>query len=440
MSIEIFILMMFVAMLVGLATGHPLAFVLGGIAVIFGLFGVGPGSLNIFINGTLGAMNDYSLIAIPMFVLMANLMSASKIVDRLFESLRLLIGGINGGLAIAVIIVSTVFAATTGVVGASVVTMGLVSIPVLLKYGYDSKLATGVVAAGGTLGILIPPSIMLVVMGVQSSVSVGDLFKASLLPGLMLAFAYCIYVLVVCYKNPKLGPPVTKEEMESVLLRKRIKEVCIYMIPPVLIVLAVLGSIFAGIATPTEASAVGAFAALLLTVFYKKFSIEMLSNAVYDTAKTTAMVLIILVGATAFSSLFLSLNGASIIQTYVESFVGGKWGVLILALVITFILGMFIDWIGIIMIVFPIFMPILETYDFNMLWVLVLVCVMLQTSFLTPPFGYSLFYVKGIVPDGINLLTIYKGIVPFVLIIVVVLAILMIFPNLALWVPNLLNG
>lgn len=438
MSVGFFICLLFLGLIIGLATGHPIAFVLGGISIILGLIGVGPDIMNIFINGIIGTMNNYTLVAIPLFVLMANFLSSSAIAENLFDSIQHLVGRVRGGLAIAVITVSTIFAATTGVVGASVVTMGVLAIPVLLKYGYSKELSTGVVAAGGTLGILIPPSIMLIVMGTQTNVSVGDLFKASIIPGLLLAFAYCVYVFIVCFRNPDNGPAISKEEYSSVPMKKVVRDILLNLIPPVILVAAVLGTIFTGIVTPTEASGAGAFTALLLTFFYKKFSFKMLTEAVYDTAKTTAMVLIILIGATAFASVFLAVDGSSVVENAIQSVGLGKWGIFIVMLLITFVLGMFIDWIGIVMIVFPIFMPILEGYDFNILWVVIVVSVLLQTAFLTPPFGYSLFYIKGIVPSSITLGTIYKGIVPFVIIIVLITALVMVFPNIILWLPSVL--
>ncbi|MFV8829250.1 TRAP transporter large permease [Alkalihalobacterium sp. APHAB7] len=439
MSPELFILLIFIALLIGLATGHPLAFVLGGVGFLFGYIGWGPQVINIFVSRTFGVMNNYTLVAIPLFTLMANLLARSQIADGLFESLRYLLGRLRGGIALAIIVVSTVFAATTGVVGASVVTMGLLGIPVLLKYGYNKELSTGVVAAGGTLGILIPPSIMLVIMGAQSQVSVGDLFKATLIPGLLLAASYCVYVLFICWKNPDYGPALSAEEAAAMPIRKRITGALVNLIPPMILVMAVLGSIFSGVATPTEASGVGAFVALLMTFAYRKFSMKMLSESVYDTAKTTAMVMIILVGATAFSSMFMTLGGDQAIQNFVQSLGLNKWGVFIIMMAVTFLLGMFIDWIGIVMIVFPIFLPLIQLYDFEMLWVVTCIALMLQTSFLTPPFGYSLFYVKGIVPDGISLGTIYRGVIPFVIIIVVVIVLVAIFPELVLWLPSILK-
>ncbi|AOV07482.1 TRAP transporter large permease [Sporosarcina ureilytica] len=433
---EIMVVMLFISLVIGLATGHPIAFVLGGLATIFGLLGWGPQAIKIFTNNINSVMGNFTLVAIAMFTLMANLLASSRIAEGLFESLRYLLGRLQGGLAFAVIVVSTILAATTGVVGASIVTMGVLGLPVLLKYGYDERLSTGVIAAGGTLGILIPPSIMLVVMGAQAQVSVGDLFKAALVPGLILAFSYCVYVLVLCWKNPEMGPAMTEEELAAMPLKKRITGSLVNLIPPLILIVAVLGTIYTGVATPTEAAGVGAFVALLMTIAYRKFSFKMLSDSVYETAKTTAMVLIIMVGATAFASIFMALNGDKLFQNIVNSFGFGKWGVYIVMMIFIFVLGMFLDWVAIVMITFPIFLPLLESYDFNMVWIVIVISVMLQSSFLTPPFGHALFYIKGVVGDSISLGVIYRGIVPFVAIILLVLVIITVFPGLVLWFPS----
>ncbi|WP_339237045.1 TRAP transporter large permease subunit [Oceanobacillus sp. FSL W7-1281] len=437
---EILAILLFVGLILGLMTGHPIAFVLGGLALIFGLIGWGPQSVSIFVNGIYDIMNNYTLVAIPLFTFMANLLAGSKIAEGLFESLRYLLGGLRGGVALAIVVVSTVFAATTGVVGASVLTMGVLGIPVLLKYGYNKSLSAGVVAAGGTLGILIPPSIMLIVMGAQAQVSVGDLFKSTIVPGLLLAFFYAVYVLFICWKNPDYGPALTVEEAAAMPIRKRITGSLVNLVPPLILILAVLGTIYTGIATPTEASGVGAFVAFLMTIFYRKFSLKMLTEAMYDTAKTTAMVLIIMIGATAFASMFLSLNGAGVIQGFVDTLGLNHWGIFIFMMVLVFILGMFLDWVGIIMIIFPIFMPLIQMYDFNMIWVVTCIAVLLQTSFLTPPFGHALFYTQGVVKGQITTAEIYRGVVPFILIIIFVLILTLIFPQLVLWLPSIFSN
>lgn len=428
---------MFIGLIIGLATGHPLAFVLGGLGVIAGVFGWGPQVFDIFSNSIFGTMSNYTLVAIPLFTLMANFLSSSRVADGLFEYMRYLLGPLRGGVALTVIVVSTIFAATTGIVGASIVTMGVLGMPVLLKYGYDKRLASGVVAAGGTLGILIPPSIMLIVLGAQAQVSVGKLFLSSIVPGLMLAGAYCVYVLIACWKNPDWGPAVSKEEMKDMPMRKVIIGSLVNLVPPMILIFAVLGTIFTGVATPTESAGVGAFLSLMMAIAYKRFTWKMLADAVYDTAKITAMALVIIVGATAFTSIFLALDGDTLIQNFVMDLGLSKWGVFIAMMLISFILGMFIDWIGIVMIIMPIFLPLLELYDFDLIWVVTVFAVLLQTSFLTPPFGFALFYLKGIVPPEVKMTDIYKGIVPFVIIMLIVTTLITVFPDIVMWLPNM---
>jgi tripartite ATP-independent transporter DctM subunit len=432
----VMVVLLFIALALGLASGHPVAFVLGGLAVIFGMIGWGPESLTIFTNNINSVMGNFTLVAIAMFTFMANLLSGSRIAEGLFESIRYLLGRIPGGVAFAIIVVSTILAATTGIVGASIVTMGVLGLPVLLRYGYDKKLSTGVIAAGGTLGILIPPSIMLVVMGAQAQVSVGDLFKASLIPGLLLAFLYAVYVLFITWRNPELGPPMTKEELAAVPMSERIKGSLVNLIPPVLLIAAVLGTIYTGIATPTEASGVGAFVALLMTIGYRKFNFKMLSEAVYETAKTTAMVLVIMIGATAFASIFMALRGDKYFQELFNAIGLGQWGVFTIMMIFIFIMGMFLDWVAIVMIAFPIFFPLLQQYDLNMVWIVITISVMLQSSFLTPPFGHALFYMKAVAGERVSMIEIYKGVIPFIVIILVVVTIISVFPEIVLWLPR----
>ena len=349
------ILGLFGLMVVGLVLGQELAFVLGGAGVIVGWLAWGTPGVTIAMTKIYDQMQSYSMVAIPMFVLMANFLTHSKVADGLFESIRYLLGPLKGGLGLAVILVSTVFAATTGIVGASVVTMGMLSLPVLLRSGYKPSLACGMVCAGGSLGILIPPSIMLVSMGSYAEVSVGKIFFAAMVPGLSLSLGYIIYLMVVCHIHPDWGPAMSPEELAEMPLKKRITGSLINLIPPLILIFGVLGSIFGGIATPTEAAGIGALFSLILAIFYKQFSWKMLYESLIDTAKTTAMVFIILFGAAAFTGVFMSLDGDQIIADWVLSMGIGKWGAFAIMMVIMFLLGMFIDWLGIVMIVFPIF-------------------------------------------------------------------------------------
>ena len=431
---------LFVIMIIGLVAGQELAFVLGGAGIIIGVIAWGGSGLNIAATKIYDQMQSYSMVAIPMFVLMANFLTHSKVADGLFLSIRYLLGPLKGGLGLAVIVVSTIFAATTGIVGASVVTMGMLSMPILLKCGYDHRLAAGMVCAGGSLGILIPPSIMLVTMGSYAEVSVGKLFFAALIPGLLLVACYAIYIIIICHIHPEYGPAMSEEELAEMPLKQRIVGSLVNLIPPLLLILGVLGSIFSGIATPTEAAGVGALVALILAICYKQFSWKMLYDSVIDTAKTSAMVFIILFGAAAFTGIFMSLDGDVIITNFVMSLGVGRLGALAIMLILVFIMGMFIDWTGIVMIVLPIFLPIMDNFGVDRLWLVGVTAVILQTCFMTPPFGFALFYIKGIVPPEVKISEIYKGVIPFILIILFVTVLCIAFPQLVTGLPNLVAG
>ena len=432
--------MLFALMVIGLISGQELAFVLGGAGAIVGAVALGDSGVTIAMTKIYDQMQSYSMIAIPMFVLMANFLTHSKVADGLFESIRYLLGPLKGGLGLAVILVSTVFAATTGIVGASVVTMGMLSLPVLLRSGYKPSLACGMVCAGGSLGILIPPSIMLVSMGSYAEVSVGKIFFAAIIPGLMLSLGYIIYIMVVSHIHPDYGPAMSAEELAEMPLNKRITGSLINLIPPLILIFGVLGSIFKGVATPTEASGIGALFALILAIFYRQFSLQMLYESVIDTMKTTAMVFIILFGAAAFTGVFMSLDGGQIISSWVLGMGVTRWGAFAIMMAIVFILGMFIDWLGIVMIVFPIFLPIMDQFGFDRLWLVAVTATMLQTCFMTPPFGFALFYVKGILPPEVKISDVYRGVIPFILIIVIVTVLCAVFPPLVTWLPGKLVG
>lgn len=433
----IMIASLFALMVIGLVLGQELAFVLGGAGVIIGFLAWGDSGLTIAMTKVYDQMQSYSMVAIPMFVLMANFLTHSKVADGLFLSIRYLLGPVKGGLGLAVILVSTVFAATTGIVGASVVTMGMLSIPVLLKCGYKPSLACGMVCAGGSLGILIPPSIMLVSMGSYAEVSVGKIFFAAIVPGLLLSLCYCVYVFVICQLHPEYGPAMSAEELAAMPLKERVTGSLVNLIPPLILIVGVLGSIFGGIATPTEAAGVGALFSLILAICYKQFSLQMLYDSIMDTAKTCAMVFMILFGAAAFTGIFMSLDGDQIIANAVMGMGIGKWGAFAIMMLIVFFMGMFIDWLGIVMIVFPIFLPIMDMYGFDRLWIVAVTAVMLQTCFMTPPFGFALFYVKGILPDSVKISEVYKGVIPFIAIVIAVVVLITVFPGIIYWLPNM---
>jgi len=438
MSAEFITIGMFVGILIGLFLGHPLAFVLGGLAVIFGYIGWGPSCFYMFLNQTWGIMDNYILVCIPLFIFMAQLLDQSGVAEKLFDTMRYLFGPLRGGIAVAVVIVSTLFGACTGIIGASVVTMGLLGMPVMLKYGYNKRLAAGCVCAGGTLGILIPPSIMLVVMADQAALSLGKLFAGAIIPGLILSFLYISYVLIRCWFRPQDGPPLSKEERKAVSGKQLAIMTMKSLAPPMILILGVLGSIFAGIATPTEAAGVGALLALVMNLAYGTFTWSAFRAATVNTAKTTSMVIIILVGAACFSSVFMGSGGGDVVRDVILGIGLGKWGTFIIMMIIMFILGMFIDWIGIIMITFPIFLPIAAELGFDKLWFVVAIAVMLQDSFLTPPFGYALFYLKGVSPPEVTMGDIIWGAFPFWRLMEVGLIICIIWPSTITWLASVL--
>jgi len=438
MSAEFITIGMFVGILIGLFMGHPLALVLGGLAAIFGYIGWGPSCFYLFLNQIWGTMDNYILVCIPLFIFMAQLLDQSGVAEDLFDTMRYLFGPIRGGIAIAVVVVSTLFGACTGIIGASVVTMGLLGMPVLLKYGYNKRLASGAICAGGTLGILIPPSIMLVVMADQAALSVGKLFAGAIIPGLILSTMYILYILIRCWIRPQDGPALSKEERAAMPAKKLFFRILKSMVPPTILVMGVLGSIFMGIATPTEAAGVGALLAFIMTVAYGKFTWSGLKTAVTNTAKTTSMVIVILAFASCFSAVFMGSGGGEVVKSFIYGIGLGKWGTFIVMMVILFILGMFLDWIGIIMICFPLFLPIAAELGFDKVWFVVTIAVMLQDSFLTPPFGYALFYLRGVAPPEVTTADIYWGAFPFWRLMELGLIACIIWPQTILWLANTL--
>jgi len=438
LSPEVLAISMFAGLLIGLFMGHPLAFVLGGLAVIFGFLGPGPQVFGTIINRVYGAMDNYVLVAVPLFIFMARLLSDSGVTDRMFEVLRQLLGPVRGGLTLAVIGVSVLLAATTGIIGASMTVMGLLALPAMMQHNYQKEISCGAIAAGGSLGILIPPSIMLIIMGSYASLSVGQLFAAALIPGVVLALLYGLYVGLRSFIQPQLGPPMTREERDAVSTRSLMGLVARLVVPPLLLVLGVLGSIFAGIATATEAASIGAFIALLLVIAYGRFTWRGFHESVVDAGKTTTMVLFVVVGATAFTGVFIAGGGIDVASEFVTGLGLGKWGTLVVMLLMVFVLGMFLDWLGIILICFPLFLPLAAEFGFDKLWFVVIIALVLQASFLTPPFGYALFYLKGVAPPGVETGHIYRGVMPFIGLILFGTLLCIIYPQLILWLPELL--
>lgn len=440
MSPEFFVLLMFLGIFAGILLGHPIAFVLAGLAVVFGYFGMGPQIWPLFINRTWAVATNHLLIAIPLFVFMAAILERAGIAHGLFYALMHLFGAMNGAIALAVVVLSTVFAAVTGVMGATVVSMSLMAIPTMMRYRYDKALTTGTVGAGGTLGIIIPPSIMLILMADQSGTSVGKLFAGGLVPGVVLGALYFIYIALRTQLHPKLGPALSPEERAEVTTPQLIWMLLVNMVPPLALIFGVLGSLWLGVATPTEASGIGAFVALLLMVAYGRFSWATLADAVWTTSRTSCMVIAIIVGASLFTLVFLGVGGGKVVTDLVTGFdFLGRWGIFFMMMLIVFLLGFLIDWIGIILITFPIFLPIATQVGFDHIWFVIMIAVNLQASFLTPPVGYALFYLKGTAPREIRLLDIYRGVVPFLALQIAAIVVLTVFPGLVTWLPGFIG-
>lgn len=431
---------MVAALFVVLLAGYPVAFTLGGVAVVFGMIGFGPEFFSLLPLRIWGIMTNFTLLAVPLFVFMGVLLERSGLAEDLLETMALLFGKVRGGMAISVVMVGAMLAASTGIVGATVVTMGLLALPTMLKRNYQPELATGIIAASGTLGQIIPPSIILVLLGDIMNISVGDLFLAAVVPGVTLVILYIAWIFSVAWLRPGLAPAIPKAERDAIGPGELFKKVIKALIPPTLLMIAVLGSIFAGIASPTESAAMGGVGALVLTIINKKFSMSMLVGVMRSTTKITSMIFIIFVGATTFGLVFRGLGGDDLIREFIETTQMGNHHVLFMVMGVLFILGFFLDFIEITFIVIPIIAPIMIDLGFDPVWFAILVAMNLQTSFLTPPFGFSLFYLKGVAPPEITTGVLYRGIIPFVVIQIIAIASLIVWPQLALWLPNLVRG
>jgi tripartite ATP-independent transporter DctM subunit len=435
---------MFLGALVILGIGYPVAFSLGATAIVFGIIGVSLGIFDPIIirampSRIFNVMSNYTLLAIPYFIFLGSMLEKSGLAEDLLDTMGILFGPIRGGLAIAVVVVGALLAATTGVVAATVVAMGLISLPIMLRYGYNKELACGVICAAGTLGQIIPPSVVLVVLGDQIGVSVGRLFLGSLIPGLLLAAALAFYCWLVALLKPEMAPalPLSVRSMSGAALAKRVIQV---MIPPLLLIVAVLGSIFFGISTATEAGAVGALGATLLAAANRRLTWKNFIAVCDATMRATTMVIFILIGSTAFALVFRALSGDKFVFDLMANLPGGAWGFLIVSMLIVFFLGFFIDFFEICFIVIPLFVPVAKALGFDLIWFGVLLGANLQTSFLTPPFGFALFYLRGVAPAGVTTADIYRGVVPFIAIQLAIVIILIFFPQLALWLPAVSFG
>lgn len=440
-------LVMFIALLF---TGFPIAWILGGMSLLFAVGGIYLSQLGIdtflldswadfaiIVDRIWAQVQNWLLVALPMFIFMGLMLDRSGVAEHMMTNFVRLFGRLRGGLALTVVLIGVLLAASTGIVGASVVLLALLSIPMMMQARYSKELATGVVAASGTLGILIPPSIMLVIMSDQLSISTGDLFMGAMLPGLMLGTLYAIYVIGVGLLNPKAAPPPRDVEPFSPTM---IFDAVVAVLPAFGLILAVLGTIFFGIATPTEAAGVGAFGATLLAAFNRRLNYAMLRETCIQTMRTTGFILAIFVGATAFSVVMRSLGGDEFIHDLLKGLPFGPSGIVIFVLFISFIAGFFLDWLEITLIILPLIAPVITSLGFDLVWFTVLFAVCLQTSFLTPPVGFSLFYMKGVVPPDISMQHIYRGIAPFVLLQLLALIVCFVWPQIILWLPGQVYG
>lgn len=434
MNIEVTVLVMFLSLVALLLTGLPLAFVLGGLAMVFSYFLWGHNSMLLVAVQSWGVMTSYFMVAIPLYVFMANILQRSGIIEDLFTAMQMWFGPVRGGLAIGTVVICTLMAAMTGIVGAAVATMGILALPAMLNRHYDKRIALGSIAAGGTLGILIPPSVITIVYAVTAGLSIGHMFMGGVGPGLLLSVLFISYIGVRSWLQPELGPAPSREERQQYSFKDKLLALRAVILP-ILLILGVLGSIYAGIATPTEAAGVGAVGAVLSAAIYRRLTWENLRESVYYTARITAMILWITIGARCFISVFSAVGGDELVREFITGMGINRWLILILIQLMLVFLGLFLDEIGIILLCVPIFQPIIEALHFNPLWFGLLFLVNAQMDYITPPFGYTLFYLKGVAPEGITMGDIYRSIIPFVLLQAFGLALCMAFPEIVLWLP-----
>ena len=428
------IVAMFITLMIMLLMGYPVAFTLGAVALLFGSIFLDLDFFNLLPLQIWGTMNNFTLLAVPLFIFMGVTLDKSGLAEDLLETMGLLFGKMRGGLAVSVVVVGALLAATTGIVGATVVTMGIIALPTMLKRHYSPLLATGTIAASGTLGQIIPPSIILILLGDVMGVPVGRLFVGAVVPGSILILLFLLYILCIAWINPGIAPALKNNASEHLF-----KKVIFTLLPPLLLITSVLGSIFAGIASPTESAAVGALGAMILSAAHKQLTMDRLKAAMELTVRLTSMVFMILIGAIAFGLVFRGMGGDTLVREVMTNIPGGVWGFMFASMLLIFILGFFLDFLQICFIVVPIIAPIANLLGIDLLWLAVLIGLNLQTSFLTPPFGFSLFYLKAVAPPEIRIQDIYRGIIPFVMIQILTLILLILFPKLVTWLPDLLD-
>jgi tripartite ATP-independent transporter DctM subunit len=440
MTPEIMVLLLFSLLVITiLVTGYPIGFALCGVSLICGLLGWGPQVINLFAQRAYGMMITYTYIAIPLFIFMGCMLEKSGVAEVAFDAMYRFFGPLRGGLGVATIVICVMFAASSGIVGAAVTAMGLTALPAMLKHGYDKSLATGLVSAGGTLGILIPPSVMLILYAPMAGVSVVDMFAGAIMPGLLLGVLFIIYTLIKCWLNPKAGPAIPKEKRIPFTFIEGVAMFSKSILPFFFLIISVLGVILFGVCAPTEAAAFGALGSIILTAAYKRLTWKGLKATLLETFQINAMIFMITLGATMFTAVFFGVKGEQVVLNLLLSTGIGKWGTLAFTLIVVVILGMFVDWLGILFILVPVCVPVFEALGFNPLWSSVLVCVALQTSFITPPFAYALFYIKGVAPPEVTMPDIYKGVLPFLAMQIVAILACILFPQVITWLPAIMH-
>ncbi len=440
MEMEVWALIMFGVVIAALMIGFPVAFTLGAVSMVFGGIFLGLEFFELLPMRIWGVMTNFTLLAVPLFVFMGIMLEKSGIAEELLETMGMLFGRIRGGLAVSIVIVGALLAATTGVVGATVVTMGVIALPALLKHGYRTELATGTIAASGTLGQIIPPSIVLILLADVIGVPVGQLFAGAVVPGFLLVALFIIFIMVVAWIKPEQAPAIDVQQLQAERGDSSLwLAVLTSLLPPLLLVVAVLGSIFFGIASPTESAAVGALGAMLLAILRRRLNLPKLQQTMRQTTRMTSMVFLILIGATTFGLVFRGMGGDMIVEDLMMELPGGVWGFLFVSMLVVFILGFFLDFIEICFVVVPIIAPIAIMMDIDPVWFAILIAMNLQTSFLTPPFGFSLFYLKAAAPPTVKITQIYRGVIPFIIIQLSVLGLLIAFPDVVTWLPQLMD-
>ena len=443
LSPEIVTALMFGGILSLVLTGFPIAFVIGSVGFIAGCIMFGTDiTFHIIYSRLYELTLNYPYLAVPLFTFMGVVLQHSGIAEDLYNALYEWLSGFKGGLAVVTVIAGTILAACLGTITASVTVLTLIALAPMVNRGYDKSLASGTVVAAGTLGILIPPSIMLVVYGPQAGVSVGNMFMGAIFPGLLLSGLYITYITIRCYLNPKLGPPIPEEERHKISSIKKLIKLLKAVAPTLLIILAVLGTIYTGIAPPTEAAAMGSFAVVILAIVYRKFTWSLIKHSAIEVLRVSAFVLLIAGLSYAFVGVFMSAGGGEVVTNLIMAVPGGKWGAFFMVMLIVFILGMFIEWIGIVFIIVPVFSPILKKLGFDPLWAAMMICINLQMAFQTPPMAMSIFVCRGTAPPelGVTMGDIIKGVIPFIIIIMIALIICTIFPQIITWLPERMIG